>query len=63
MPTLTGFSVDQVGHRGQWVASPAVQITDGVFAGKLHDRGKDWNSSGATDAHHAVDAVRAECSA
>lgn len=40
-----------------------MKITAGVFAVKLHDRGKDRNSSGATDAHHAVDAVRAECSA
>ncbi|MFH8221106.1 hypothetical protein ACH4C2_15275 [Streptomyces sp. NPDC018057] len=60
---LSRADVDQVAHRGQWVALPSVKITGGVLAVKLHDRGKDWNSKGSTDAHHAVDAVRAECGA
>ncbi|WP_159393060.1 hypothetical protein [Streptomyces sp. SAT1] len=60
---LSRAEVDQVAHRGQWVALPSVKITGGVLAVKLHDRGKDWNSKGSTDAHHAVDAVRAECGA
>ncbi|MGW0859982.1 hypothetical protein [Streptomyces sp. NPDC002690] len=55
------FSVAQVAHRGQWVSGPTVRITGGHVALVLHDRGKDWNSDGPTDAHHAVDAVGVNC--
>lgn len=60
---LTGFNVTQVSHWGQWVTAPAVRITGGTLSVVLHDRGKDWDGDGANDAHHAVDAVRAQCKA
>ncbi|MFE4451359.1 hypothetical protein [Streptomyces sp. NPDC056796] len=55
------FNVNQVGNLGKWVSGPTVRITGGNIALVLHDRGKDWNSKGATDAHHAVDAVGVSC--
>ncbi|WP_327269917.1 hypothetical protein OG233_24780 [Streptomyces sp. NBC_01218] len=56
------FSVAQVSNRGRWVSGPTVRFTGGHLALVLHDRGKDYNSSGPTDAHHAVDAVGVSCS-
>ncbi|MER6104890.1 hypothetical protein ABT115_21835 [Streptomyces sp. NPDC001832] len=59
---LASFTIDQVAHHGQWVAAPNVKISSGRLAVVLHDRGKDWNSQGSTDAHHAADAVYVNCS-
>lgn len=59
---LASFTIDQVNHQGQWVAAPNVKINGGRVAVVLHDRGKDWNSHGSTDAHHAADAVYVSCS-
>ncbi|MEU9318400.1 hypothetical protein [Streptomyces sp. NPDC048295] len=57
------FTIDQAAHHGQWVAAPNVRIGGGKPAVVLHDRGKDGNSEGSTDAaHHAADVVYANCS-
>ncbi|MFE9612474.1 hypothetical protein [Streptomyces sp. NPDC006012] len=58
---LASFTIDQTSQPGQWVAAPSVKISDGRLAVVLHDRGNDWNSHGATDAHHAADAVYVKC--
>ncbi|MFF3787043.1 hypothetical protein [Streptomyces sp. NPDC001933] len=59
---LASFTIDQVAHHGQWVAAPNVRISGGKLSVVLHDRGKDWNSHGSTDAHHAADAAHVNCS-
>ncbi|WP_406253455.1 hypothetical protein OH786_33820 [Streptomyces atratus] len=59
---LASFTIDQVAHHGQWVEAPNVRISGGRPAVVLHDRGKDRNSHGSTDAHHAADAVFVNCS-
>ncbi|MGW9123296.1 hypothetical protein ACWGRV_43140 [Streptomyces sp. NPDC055663] len=56
------FTIDQVAHHGQWVAAPNVKLGGGRLSVVLHDRGKDWNSQGSTDTHHAADAVYVNCS-
>ncbi|WP_328319360.1 hypothetical protein [Streptomyces sp. NBC_00388] len=62
--TLLGrFTITQVSHRGQWVGASTYKITGGLLTVKLHDRGDDWSSSSRDNAHHAVSAVRVECTA
>jgi hypothetical protein len=59
---LASFTINQVDHLGQWLAAPNVRISGGSLSVVLHDRGKDWNSRGSADAHHAADAVCVSCS-
>ncbi|MFJ8541138.1 hypothetical protein ACIRFH_03810 [Streptomyces sp. NPDC093586] len=59
---LASFTIAQVDHLGQWVEAPNVRISGGSLSVVLHDRGKDWNSKGDTDAHHAADVIHVSCS-
>jgi len=61
--TIGSFSIDQVDHRGQWVDAGTFAVAHGGIAVMLHTRGEDWVGSTVTDAHHAADAVRADCTA
>ncbi|MGW2276430.1 hypothetical protein [Streptomyces sp. NPDC001770] len=56
---LTGYTINQPSHLGQWVQLPKVKITGGVLTLKLHDRGTESTS----DAHVAADAAKASCTA
>ncbi|MFE2374048.1 hypothetical protein [Streptomyces sp. NPDC059398] len=60
---LGSFTITQVSHRGQWVGASTYKVSKGLLTVKLHDRGDDWSSSSRDNAHHAVSAVRVECTA
>ncbi|TWP54144.1 hypothetical protein FKR81_00825 [Lentzea tibetensis] len=60
---LGSFEIKQVDQRGKWVGVGSYKVTDGKLALQLLTRGQDWNGSGATYAHHAASAVKADCKA
>jgi translation initiation factor IF-2 len=56
------FSINQVAHRGDWVAEGPFHIDHGQLSIRMHSRGID-NTSGYQQAHHAAAAISVMCSA
>lgn len=54
------FTVDQAGHRGQWVDVGSFAVKQGKIGIKLLDRGDDW-SAGWNLAHHAAAQMKVTC--
>ncbi|MFE6099830.1 hypothetical protein ACFVQ4_07715 [Streptomyces laurentii] len=54
------FTINQVGHRGQWVNAGTFAMKGTTIGVKLLDRGDDW-SKGWEKAHHAAAQMRATC--
>lgn len=54
------FTINQDGHRGQWVNAGTFAMKGTTIGVKLLDRGDDW-SKGWEKAHHAAAQMRATC--
>ncbi|MDX3232360.1 hypothetical protein [Streptomyces sp. ME19-01-6] len=54
------FTVNQAGHRGQWVNAGSFAVKQGKIGIKLLDRGDDW-SAGWNLAHHAAAQMKVTC--
>lgn len=55
------FQVRQVAQRGQSVRVGTYRITAGTLSIQMLNPGVNWNSRGATWAHHAAAAINADC--
>ncbi|MDT7785728.1 MAG: hypothetical protein QOF58_4147 [Pseudonocardiales bacterium] len=58
---IGSFQVRQVAQRGQWLRVGTYRITGGRLSIQMINTGVNWNSQGATWAHHAAAAIRADC--
>ncbi|WP_053737003.1 hypothetical protein [Nocardia sp. NRRL S-836] len=57
------FQVSQVANRGGWVTVGSFKVNGAKLAVQLLTRGRDWDGSKRTYAHHAAGAVKAKCQA
>ncbi|MCK2239941.1 MULTISPECIES: hypothetical protein [unclassified Crossiella] len=60
---IGNFQVNQVAQRGKWVQVGQFRVNGAKLAVQLLTRGKDWDGSGKTYAHHAAAMVKAQCQA
>ncbi|MDW6064790.1 adhesin [Streptomyces sp. FXJ1.4098] len=54
------FTINQAGHRAQWVNAGSFAVKQGKIGIKLLDRGDDW-SAGWNLAHHAAAQMKVTC--
>ena len=59
--TISTFQVRQVAQRGRWVRVGTYHVTGGRLTIQMLNTGVNWNSQGATWAHHAAATTKAEC--
>jgi hypothetical protein len=57
------FTVKQVSNLGQWVSVGSFRVSNYKLAVQLLTRGRDWEGSTRTYAHHAAAMVKAKCQA
>ena len=55
------FQVRQVAQRGQWVRVGTYRVIAGALSIQMLNTGVNWNSRGATWAHHAAATIKADC--
>ncbi|SDP97446.1 hypothetical protein [Lentzea jiangxiensis] len=60
---IGSFQVKQVSNRGKWLTFGSFRVNGAKLAVKLLTRGRDWEGSTKTYAHHAAGAITAKCQA